>query len=288
MGMASDPAVPQGTSRRGFFGLAAGAVTSLAFAALSGCGGGGGDKQDVPSYITTNGTGRLATVAIGPDPGGVFISRITQFQAAWPDANPPPQFRVRLFRYKEARGGEGREISEQSVDVFQPGATTWGIRRRGGSEMDQGGVYYLELTTPDQQEVLAAYIITNDRSQPLPGRAVDVTPGTGGSLRGLTISPAPGSVFIRRNTTFTLAWNGEIPPPSQFTVALRRYQEARGGEARKDEEQRIFVNRQGNANAWTVGRTDNFLLDPGGVYYLEVVAPGEAPVRAAYIISAER
>ncbi|HVK06097.1 MAG TPA: hypothetical protein VM490_21690 [Armatimonadaceae bacterium] len=275
-------------TRREFLGGAAAAA--LLPLAAAGCGGGGGgdDQADV-RFITTGGTGILATVAVGPDPGSTFISRVTQFQAAWPDANPPPRFSARILRYEEARAGEPRQVTEQAADVSQIGATTWAIRRRNNFELDQGGVYYIELMTPDGQEDLSAYIVTNDRSQPLPAtRAEDVSPGTGGNLSGLTISPAPGSVFIRRNTAFTLAWNGAVPPPSRFTVALRRYEEPRGGEPKNDVEQRITVTRQGNSNAWSVTRSDNFLLDTGGVYYLEVVAPGEVPVRAAYIISADR
>jgi hypothetical protein len=48
-------------------------------------------------------------------------------------------------------------------------------------------------------------------------------------------------------------------------------------------EQRTQVVRQGTSNIWEVSRTDDFDLDQGGVYYLQLNS-GPIEVLAAYIV----
>ena len=112
-------------------------------------------------------------------------------------------------------------------------------------------------------------------------------PGTGGSLRSVQIRPTPGTTFISRNTIFELSWTEEDPPPSSFSVALRRYREARGEEDREIETQVTELNQEGDSFVWTLRRRDNFDLDVGGVYFLELVSAGET-VFATYIVSNDR
>jgi hypothetical protein len=277
-------------SRRRALTLLSGlALAPTALSALAGCGGGSDDRVDDADFTETGFNGRLTPVRITPWPGAVFVPASSAFQIAWTAENPPPpQFSVKLQRYKEARGDAGRAIEEQRITVPRQNDFTWQVRRTDGFELDRGGVYFLELRTPDNQEALAAYIISSDRSAAVPTRAETVNTGGNGSLNGLFVSPDTGSVFIAKTTNFLLSWNGPTPPPAQFTVALRRFKEARGGEDREDQEQAISVTRQGSSNTWLVKRRDNFLLDTGGVYYLEIAAPGEGPARAAYIVSSDR
>lgn len=112
-------------------------------------------------------------------------------------------------------------------------------------------------------------------------------PGTGGSLRSVQIRPTPGTTFIPRNTIFELSWSAENPPPSSFSAALRRYKEARGDEERIIETQVTELTRQGDSFVWSLRRRDNFDLDIGGVYFLELVSSGET-VYATYIVSNDR
>jgi hypothetical protein len=112
-------------------------------------------------------------------------------------------------------------------------------------------------------------------------------PGTDGELDNVQIQPAPGSTFIPQNTRFLLSWTTEKPPPRSFTVALRRYREARGEEPREVETQRTELNRQGDSFVWELRRRDSFELDAGGVYYLELVGGGQF-IYATYIVSDDR
>jgi hypothetical protein len=112
-------------------------------------------------------------------------------------------------------------------------------------------------------------------------------PGTNGSLRAVQIRPTPGATFISRNTIFEFSWTEDDPPPSSFSAALRRYKEARGEEARVIETQVTELTRQGDSFIWTLKRRDNFDLDSGGVYFLELVSSGES-VFATYIVSNDR
>lgn len=268
--------------------VVASAFAGLLFTAGCGGGGGGGGGNQNDSVIRTETNGRLQAVRIGPAPGAVFVSRSSTFQIEWPSNDPPPaEFTVELNRYQEPRGAAPRVITPQPVTVTrQGGSYLWNIRRRDNFELDGGGVYFLRLQSPGGQQVLATFIASNDRSEAAT-RGETERPGTGGSLGGLNILPASGSTFIPKGTTFQLVWSGQAPPPSEFTAQLRRYKEARGSESSSDSEQAITVDRVDNGLIWNLRRRDNFNLEENGVYYLDITAPGEAPYRAAYIISSD-
>ena len=116
----------------------------------------------------------------------------------------------------------------------------------------------------------------------------NVSTGQNGSLADVQVGPPAGSTYISKATTFQVSWPDAYPPPSEFGIALRRYKEARGGESKAVETQKIDVNRQGNSFAWNVARKDKFDLDGEGVYYLEISSPGSSNGRAAYIADANR
>jgi hypothetical protein len=121
-------------------------------------------------------------------------------------------------------------------------------------------------------------------------KATVETGSENGFLRSVKISPPPGSPFISKQTRFYLSWeDGTLPPPS-FTVVLVRYKEASDEDPEDDidaessiTEQRTQVVRQGTSNIWEVSRTDDFDLDQGGVYYLQLNS-GPIEVLAAYIV----
>ena len=137
--------------------------------------------------------------------------------------------------------------------------------------------------------VRGCYLVESGRAAPKT-RAVTINAGTSsGSLTGVQFSPTPGSVYIPKASRFQISWptGGSAPPPT-FEVRLWRYKEARNSLSREVTEQALAdPARDGNSFAWTLRRRDGADLDPGGVYYLELRAPGETDVRAAYIVSAE-
>ena len=69
---------------------------------------------------------------------------------------------MRLWRVKEARGHLARDVSEQELSdpVRSGNSFTWTLRRRDGSDLDPGGVYYLELRAPGETDVRSAYIVS--------------------------------------------------------------------------------------------------------------------------------
>lgn len=122
-----------------------------------------GDEDRV--IDTGSATGRLSDVQISPAPGALFIPRGTAFQIAWSAAAPPPpQVTVRLWRYQEARGGEPRLVGKKPLDppARQGNAFVWNIKRRDSFDLDQGGVYFLELDAGGEK-IRAACIVSNDR-----------------------------------------------------------------------------------------------------------------------------
>ena len=252
---------------------------------LAGCGGGGGGGNG-PSDISTGASGRLQNVQIGPRAGSAFVSPATTFQLSWTAAAPPPAtFGVLLRRYLEPRGGESKDTSTQNIFVSRQGpGFVYNVGRKDGFHLDTGGVYYLDLHSGAGDTQQAAFIADGGPTVAGNQSTQTVSPGMGGSLSGLTIVPAPGSVNIPKNTAFVLSWAGPTPPPSQFTVALHRYKEARGTDTGGNEEQNITVSGQG-VNVWRVRRKDDYDLESDGTYYLEVSAPGQDPVRAVYITS---
>lgn len=247
---------------------------------LSGCGGGSGNSGDFTNVTNTGGNGRLENANVGPSPGSTFISTSTVFQISWPNSAPPPsEFGVALRRYKEKRGGEDKEISTQKIEVNRQGNSfAWNVSRTSGTDLDRDGVYYLEGSSPGSSNVRAAFIVASGRAEK--GRDIDT--GGNGSLAGLQIFPAPGAVNISRNTVFRLTWSGNNQPPRQLGIEIKRYKEARGDQPKEITTQAQNIKDNGNFT-YDVNRRDNFLLDPEGVYYLEITAPGESAIRAAYI-----
>ena len=262
-------------------------LLGLALTALVGCGGGGGGA-DAPTPVTTGGNGQVANVRLGPPSGTAFVAQGVTFQMGWtPAAPPPPLVELSLNRYQEARGGAERLVKLQRIDVTPAaGALTWDIRPR--SSLAGDGVYFLELTTSGQGTVRGCYLVESGRAVPKT-RAITINAGTSsGSLTGVQFSPAPGSVYISRASSFRIAWPAGGTPPPTFEIRLWRYKEARNALGREVTEQALADPvRDGSSFAWTLRRRDGADLDSGGVYYLELRAPGETDARAAYIVSAE-
>jgi hypothetical protein len=107
-----------------------------------------------------------------------------------------------------------------------------------------------------------------------------------GRLEDVEVLFGGDAVFVPRTQTFELRWP-DGNPPSQFTVFLRRFLEPRGGLGLSRDAQRITVD-QINGNSWSLRRRDNFDLDAGGVYYIELTAPGRSPQRFAFIVTNDR
>lgn len=114
-----------------------------------------------------------------------------------------------------------------------------------------------------------------------------ITTGFNGSLsNATTINPSPGAVFIGRGSDFTL----DFPfgdPPREFSVALRRFLEPIGGQPFQTPSQAIDVTQIGDRR-WRIQRRDNFDLDSGGVYFLELSAPGGQQERFVFIADSTR
>jgi len=263
-------------------------LTCLALGGLApaGCGGGGGGSGGGSSDITTGASGRLQDVQIGPRAGTAFVSPATVFQLSWAAAAPPPAtFGVLLRRYQEPRGGQSKDTGAQNISVTRQGQSfVYNVARRDGFQLDSGGVYYLDLHSGAGDTQQDAFIADGGPTVAGNQSTQTLSPGTAGSLAGLTLNPAPGAVNIPRNSALVLSWSGATPPPAQFTVSLHRYKESRGSDGGGNEEQNITVSSQGTS-VWSVRRRDNFDLENDATYYLEVSAPGQDPVRAVYITS---
>ena len=109
-----------------------------------------------------------------------------------------------------------------------------------------------------------------------------VQTGGTGLVSAVSLFPEPGATFISRDQDVELSWP-DGNPPAAFTVTLHRFLEPRGGQARETPTQRIEVAPAGG-NRWLVRRTDDFELDRGGVYYLEIASPGQNTERFAFIV----
>ncbi|GAB4453889.1 MAG: hypothetical protein OHK0029_07590 [Armatimonadaceae bacterium] len=263
-------------SRRSFLVTSAKAGVLTATFAAAGCGS--GSNNDNGETINTPFNGRLEDVAFtDPFAGAVFIPRSSSFNISWPFADPPRQFSVFLRRFLEPIGGERFETPNQRIEIRQVDARTWNIRRRDNFDLDPGAVYFLELTSSGGQLVRSVFITSGNR-------AITENPGTGGSLNNLNIRPTPGAFGIPRNVGrdgFELQWDPDFPPPSQFTVQLRRFKERRGSDNGGDAEQQINSQRIGDF-VYLIRRNSNFQLDGLAAYYLEVDAPGQGAFRGAF------
>ena len=269
-------------TRRTVIGLFGGGALTLA-----GCGGGGNnDSASDAVTVKTETDGRVADGFLAPRPGQAFISRTTVFQIAWESTNPPPaQWKAALRRYREALGGESRDISTQKVTVDRVGTDyRWNIRRRDSFQLDTSGIYFLELSDTVGGFEQIAYMVDESRSAGT--RSVTVSTGGNGVLRDVVVTPRAGSCFISSDTNFTIEWAISTPPPPDVRIELRRYKEQRGSDSRTDEEQKVEAIRiDSRPYAWTVRRKDNFRMDKGGVYYIALRADGQDPYYAAYIIA---
>jgi hypothetical protein len=259
----------------------AGISATLVFAGIlatgSGCGSGGGSSTP---EIDTGGNGRLENVSVGPSPGSTYISTATVFQASWNAAFPPPaQYNVALKRYHENSGSPSTD--DQKITIQRQGSTfIWNIQRKDNFDLDQRGVYYLELTSPSSSRVArAAYIVAAGRTA---ATSRFINTGGNGSLNGIQISPAPGSVYIPRGQTFQISWAPGSQPPAQLGIEIMRYNEDSGTGSAQNQD----IKDQGGF-VYNVARRDQFPLDQGGAYYLEITAPGEQTLRFAYIIDTE-
>jgi hypothetical protein len=254
----------------------AGIVTATLASVGCGSGSSGSDGQT----ITTGFNGLLSDVSVSPAPGAVFIGRATRFTVSWPFGDPPREFTVFLRRFLEPIGGEEFETPSQRLLVSQIDARTWELRRENDFELDANAVYFLDMTAPGGQRERVVYITGS-------GRAVTFNPGSGGALSDIRISPAPGSYGISRAVGadgFELEWDFDFPPPSQFTVRLRRFKERRGSDNGGDSEQATGGDSIGGFT-YVVRRQNRFELDGLAAYYLEVEAPGQGSLRAAFTTS---
>jgi hypothetical protein len=114
------------------------------------------------SRVTTGGNGSLSSVQVSPAPGTVALPKGSPLRLTWPNSSPPASFEVNLVRYQEARGGEDHREYTQPVTITQTGTNQWDVKRRDNFDLDEGGVYYLEVTAPGENPVRAAYLISND------------------------------------------------------------------------------------------------------------------------------
>lgn len=263
-------------NRRAFLGDAARALALTALAAgsgfgLAGCGGGGSPNDTV----RTSGTGRVADVRVTPEPGATFIGRAESFVLEWPDGNPPAEFNVTLHRFLEPRGGQQRETPIQTTIITSLGPSRWSVERRDGFDLDNRGVYYVQLASPGQTTVRFAFIVQDDRS-------VTVDPETNGFAEDVILVPSAGSVFVDRSRAFRLVWTADAPPPPTFTAFLYRYKEARGDQGFSVAEQEIELEDTsfGSELSWELTRTGNTLLEPNATYYIELRAGSEIARRA--------
>ena len=131
----------------------------------------------------------------------------------------------------------------------------------------------------------------------------EVTTGSsGGRLADIVLSPAPGTTFISRVTTFRLSWPNGVTPPETFTVALYRYNEGCDCDCSSDGttdtcsstgdvdqgqeiESSDLTTVDGTTYTYDLKRTGD--LDEGGTYFVELVA-GTEQVRASYIVTHDR
>ncbi|MDX1932698.1 MAG: hypothetical protein SFU56_08855 [Capsulimonadales bacterium] len=265
-------------SRKQFLVTSATGLVTVTSGMIAGCGGGSNNSQSDAVSISTSFNGSLANATTtNPAPGAVFIGRATDFTLDFAGGDPPRQFNVALRRFLEPIGGQSFQTPSQRIEISQITSRSWRIARRDNFDLDSGGVYFLDLTASGGQQQRFVFIVGTTR-------AVTERPGTSGFLDDVNFNPDPGTYGITKSIGgqgFELDWSPSFPPPSEFTVRLRRYKERRGSDNGGDTEQAINLSKVRDYT-YLVRRNSNFDLDGLAAYYLEIEAPGQGTIRAAF------
>lgn len=272
--------------------LSAAAMLLTISGLLAGCGGGGGgDNSSDGAFDNPTGTiNSLGNVSVQPFPfQSGFISRGTNLVISWPSLGAAPRsFTADLWRYKEGRGGEDREEYRESIRAEQPNNSVaqYTVRRRDG-QLDESGVYFLELGSPAEVRTYAFVVTSPPRS--VPTRAVNISnPGGTGDLNNLIFrwtDDLNGSADIPTNTQFRLEFPSESAAPSNFAVRIGRWKEKRGSDDISYNEQPAEFSHTAGTGVWTVRRRDGFALEQGGTYIIEITGGAlTEPLRYAFIV----
>lgn len=270
-------------NRKQFLGVA----SVLLVGTVAGCGGGGSDNNQNDNEIINNPGGsasaNLSRLTVQPfHERSAYIDDDTDFLLSWPTpADAPQTVQVRLYRFLEARGGESRQDFLEETSIVASSSSSWLVRPR--FDLSAGGVFFLDVTTTlDRRRY--AFIVEGGRAVAIPTeqesrtRAVDIPNNGGtGSLSNMTLrynGDNIGPVKIATNSVFLLQFPSDASAPARMTVRLRRYKERRGDEGPSANEQEVEYFHD-TAGVWTVRRRDNFLLEGGATYILEVLAEGD-------------
>lgn len=281
-------------NRKQFLGVAG----LLLVGTVTGCGGGGGGNQNDNEIINNpGGTDSIDLSRLSVQPYrevSAYIDDDTEFLLSWPTAaDAPRSVQARLYRFLEARGGESRQDLLEETSIVASSNSSWLVRPR--FDLAAGGAFYLDVTTAlDRRRY--AFIVEGGRAVALPAleetqtRAVDINNNGGtGSLSNLTVrynGDNIGPVGISTSSVFLLQFPSEASAPAKMTVRLRRYKERRGDEDPSANEQQTEVSHEAGSGVWTVRRRDNFLLERGATYILEVLAEGD-PFQRNYVFLTE-
>lgn len=273
-------------NRKQFCGLAG---LALLGGAGGGCGAALGKRAD-PPVIENPGTAEVSDLSrlrlLLAHPQSAFINVDTGFLLQWDTpADAPRTVRARLYRFREGRGGERRLDEEQEIRVVANSAVSWTVFRRGF--LAQGGVYFVDIYT-DTDRVRRGYIVGGGRGEAGSGRGVELVGGTG-NLQNLSLGWSGGDgspVGIAASNRFVLSFPGEADAPANFYVRLRRYRERRGTDEPSANEQEIETFHEAGSGVWIIARRDNFALDRGATYILEVGSADE-PRQRNYVFLTE-
>ncbi len=257
-------------------------ATLLLATTVAGCGGGGNDNNDQGDRIDNQGgnaSADLSRLTVQPfHYDSAFISGGTRFLLSWPSVGDAPRTtQVALYRFLEARGEEIREDFREDIRIAGAGNAAWTVRKQ--SDLFPGGVFFLDVSTNlDRRRY--AFIVEGGRSVKTeePTRGVDINTGGSGALSNMTLrwnGDAIGPVGIPTNNSFVLQFPSEGSAPPRISVRLRRYKERRGSDGPSANEQEIEVSHDGGTGTWIVRRRDNFALERGATYILEINADGE-------------
>lgn len=270
-------------NRKQFLGVAG----VLLVGTVTGCGGGGGGDQNDNEIINNPGGSDsvdLSRLTVQPSHDlSAYIDEDTEFLLSWPTAADAPRtVQARVYRFLEARGGESREDLLEETSIVANSTSSWLVRPR--FDLAAGGAFFLDVTTTLNRKRYA-FIVEGGRAAGLPTeqdartRGVDIINNGGtGSLSNLTVQyngDGIGPVGISTSSVFLLRFPSEASAPAQMTVRLRRYKERRGDESPSANEQQVEFTHDAGTNVWTVRRRDNFLLERGATYILEVSALGD-------------